>query len=253
MTLSRLPSDRRICSIEVAANRSTRTVAVGVLVLAGIVSGCTTNREVTRQSEIIGNQIGVIDSLRAMNRALSAEIGILQDSLQFVDDIETGKVYREMRALEDRIKYLEFLLHQRDEGVTVATLPADELFAPATADLSESGRRRLDGAIELFMERFDGHLLRIEGHADAAPLGPALTERYGGNWGLSAARAASVLSYLLENHALDEQRVSAVAFGDTRPVASNDSADGRRQNRRVRIVAVPPGDGAGHATTDVAR
>lgn len=241
----------RMGRIRQAPGLCTRGASAVLLLSAVLFSGCATNREIAFQSEVIGNQIGVIDSLRAANRVLVAEIQVLQDSLQFVDDIQTGQYYRDMRALEDRIRYLEFVLHQGEEGITVATLPADELFAPATAELSDAGKRHLDGTITAITERFSGHELRIEGHADPSPLGPSLLERYGSNWGLSAARAASVLNYLLSEHDLDEQRVSAVAFGDTRPIASNETAEGRRQNRRVRIVAVPTSSvGANAAAAD---
>lgn len=214
-------------------------LALGVVVALVLVAGCATSGELTTQQTIIRDQIQELDSLDALNRQLFAELGLLRDSLQFIDDIETGQYYRDMRALEERIRRLEFALYQQDRGITIAELPADRLFEPASANLKDTGKELLDSVAVLVIRDFPTHLLRIEGHADNSPLGPSLVELYGSNWGLSTARAASVIDYLVETHALEPSRMAAVGYGSTRPIASNDTQAGRRQNRRVRVAAVP--------------
>lgn len=204
--------------------------------------GCATSGELANQRMIIGDQIHEIDSLRALTRTLYDSVGELRDSLQFIDDIETGQYYRDMRTLEDRIRRLEFLLHQQEDGITVAEIPADALYEPASALLTDSGRALLDSVAATIMQSFADHAIRVEGHADPSPLGPSLIEKYGNNWGLSTARAASVVSYLLDHRNLDPVRMSAIGYGSTRPVASNETASGRRQNRRIRVSAIPPGE-----------
>jgi len=77
---------------------------------------------------------------------------------------------------------------------------------------------------------------RIEGHTDKVPI-----KRSGwkSNWELSTARALSVLHYLEKDEGISPERLSAIGYGEYRPVASNDSRDGRKQNRRVEIVILP--------------
>ena len=75
--------------------------------------------------------------------------------------------------------------------------------------------------------------VRIEGHTDNIPV--AFSDTFNSNWDLSAARAASVASYLTDRSVLASERVEVIGFADTVPLASNDSADGRSRNRRIEI------------------
>jgi len=73
----------------------------------------------------------------------------------------------------------------------------------------------------------------IAGHTDNVPLSGGL---FGSNLGLSMARAGSVAEYLLRTTAVDPKRLSTMGFGEFRPLASNDTAQGRRKNRRVEVI-----------------
>jgi len=72
----------------------------------------------------------------------------------------------------------------------------------------------------------------IEGHTDNVPI---RTARFESNWDLSAMRAASVANVLLTNDDLSPERILVQGFADTEPRASNDTPEGRAQNRRVEI------------------
>ena len=76
--------------------------------------------------------------------------------------------------------------------------------------------------------------LQVEGHTDSVPIS---TAQFPSNWELSAGRAASVV-HLLAAHGVDPAMMAAVGYGEHRPIADNDSAAGRRQNRRVLIVVL---------------
>jgi chemotaxis protein MotB len=84
--------------------------------------------------------------------------------------------------------------------------------------------------------------VRVEGHTDDAP---ANSKRFRDNWELSSSRAAAVVSYMQRAHEIDGQLLSAAGHGDTRPVATNDTAEGREANRRVEMVVEVGDDGMG--------
>ena len=73
----------------------------------------------------------------------------------------------------------------------------------------------------------------VEGHSDGTTIH---NSRFHDNWELSAARSVSMLRYLSAMYSIPQQRLSATAFADTRPLSDNVSASGRAQNRRVDIV-----------------
>ncbi|MGM0672777.1 MAG: flagellar motor protein MotB, partial [Pseudomonadota bacterium] len=77
--------------------------------------------------------------------------------------------------------------------------------------------------------------IHVEGHTDNVPI---QTTVYPSNWELSAGRAAAVVS-VFEEVGIDPENLVALGYGEHRPVASNDTADGRAENRRVSIVVLP--------------
>ena len=80
--------------------------------------------------------------------------------------------------------------------------------------------------------------LRVEGHTDNVPI---RTKRFPSNWELSAARAVNVVKYFIRVSKLDPQRLSAVGYGDSRPVVPNDTPFNRAKNRRVEILLLTEG------------
>jgi chemotaxis protein MotB len=79
----------------------------------------------------------------------------------------------------------------------------------------------------------------VEGHTDNVPIGPALQARFPSNWELSTARAAEVVKRLIQQAHMAPTRLRVAGRADTEPVASNDTEDGRRRNRRIEIILLP--------------
>jgi chemotaxis protein MotB len=180
------------------------------------------------------------DSLRSENARLRAQNRALRDSLQFRSDLATGQYYRERRTLRDRLNRLTYEVRLlRGGGTTVARLPADSLFA-APDSLSDAGVARLRRIARQLRTAYPNRTVRVEGHADSSPMGGQLKERFGSNWGLSCARARAVLQRLIALSDLEPGQFVAVGYGATQPRYSNDTAAGRRRNRRVRIAVLPP-------------
>jgi chemotaxis protein MotB len=78
--------------------------------------------------------------------------------------------------------------------------------------------------------------LRIEGHTDNIPIH---NDEFDSNWELSSARATRIARLVLELKAIAPGRLSAAGYAEFHPVASNDSAGGRAENRRVDLVVLP--------------
>ena len=79
------------------------------------------------------------------------------------------------------------------------------------------------------------YAMRVEGHTDNVPIE---TRRFPSNWELSVARAVNVVKYFAEVGNIDPNRLSAVGYGESRPVAANDTASNRVKNRRVEILLI---------------
>ena len=110
------------------------------------------------------------------------------------------------------------------------------LFDFGKAHINSNGFFLLDKMATL-LQKLPG-TVRVEGHTDNVPIH---TQRYPSNWDLSTARAVNVLKYLIDVGRINPHRLSAVGYGESRPMAGNDSAAGRAKNRRVEIVLVMEG------------
>ena len=99
-------------------------------------------------------------------------------------------------------------------------LGSDRLRPESTPTLEE---------IAAMLEEHGDLRLTIEGHTDA-------TGDDASNLNLSQRRAASVMAYLIEKHGIEADRLEAKGLGESQPAASNDTAEGRQQNRRVELV-----------------
>lgn len=108
----------------------------------------------------------------------------------------------------------------------------DVLFASGSADLAVAVLPVID-EIGRILAGFDNRV-RVEGHTDDRPIN---THVFPSNWELSAARAGTVVRRLRAQN-INPERLSVVGYGEFRPLAINDSVDGRRQNRRVTLVVL---------------
>lgn len=112
----------------------------------------------------------------------------------------------------------------------VLRLPDGMLFASGDDAISDADRRKLEALAPLIKARKLN--VRVEGHTDDVAIA---TGRFRSNWELSAARAMAVVRVLSQS-GVPKSRLSGAGYGEFRPVAKNDSSDGRKKNRRVDIV-----------------
>ena len=146
-------------------------------------------------------------------------------------------------AMEGAKRQLESLLAEEleegqvrmmvdERGLTISLAEAG-FFAPGSAVMQPGGLPVVDEiAAKVGELPYD---VRVEGHTDNVPI---QTPRFPSNWELSTARATHVLRYLISEAELPPGRLSAVGYGEYRPVASNETREGRSLNRRVDIVVL---------------
>ena len=134
-----------------------------------------------------------------------------------------------MQALESLVQDGKVRVTQSAHGITVE-INASVLFSPAQAQLAESSRETLRAVAEVV--RGHEHEMHVEGHTDNSPIN---TNQYPSNWELSTARASSVIRLFI-NNGVDARRLTALGYGENRPVALNNTSDSRARNRRVTIM-----------------
>jgi chemotaxis protein MotB len=132
----------------------------------------------------------------------------------------------------------------RDNRMAIE-LPGDVLFDSGRTDLKKDGKDILLQVAEVIRNEKDLNVrsFQVAGHTDSKPLGGG---RYKDNWGLSVMRAREVLTLLIApvdqkgaGGGLSADRWSAAGYGETDPVAANDSPENMRKNRRVELVVLP--------------
>ena len=115
-------------------------------------------------------------------------------------------------------------------------LPAEVLFSSGSVQLTADGKQIIK---ELAQEVGQvPYQIAVLGHTDNVPVGARLAQRFPTNWELSGARATSVVREL-EVDGIPGHQLVGLAVGSTRPVASNDTPEGRKENRRIEVRMRP--------------
>lgn len=186
-----------------------------------------------------------LEAERARLAAENAELVRLRD--------EAAALSATAREAEERAAALE---RERDEvrrelqrfidlgGIGVDVTPDGVRISLRDAILFDSGKDELKpGAAELLAKvaqvvgQSRAREIRIAGHTDNVPI--RANPKFPSNWELSTSRALAVVHRLVDEHRLPARRLVALGFGENRPVAGNETAEGRARNRRVEIFLVP--------------
>lgn len=159
-----------------------------------------------------------------------------------------GQLAEQKSALEKRSAEYQALASSLDREIKAGQIQLSELkgrltvrmaekvlFASGSAAIGKEGKEAL-GKIAAAFKDVKGRIIRVEGHTDDVPI---RTERFPSNWELSSARAIAVVR-LLQDKGVDPGLLGAAGYAQYQPVAPNDSAGGRAQNRRIEISLAPP-------------
>jgi len=167
------------------------------LCAAFLVAGCVSEQKYEKE-------VGLEQTYQRLSQQLSAEVKADQAQIQ---------------QLQNQLK---------------VTLVDQILFPEGGWQLGRKGEETL-AKIAPTLSTLKGQQIVVEGFTDNVPIGPELRQRFPSNWELSSARASEVVRYLVSK-GVPPNIMSAQGFGDSRPVASNDTPQGRAKNRRVEIV-----------------
>lgn len=223
------------------ARRDQRKLAWMGLALACsyAVTGCYTENAYTGERQVsdtakgagIGAAVGVVVGLltggdaaaHRKNALIAAGIGALAGGAvgNYMD--------RQQAELRTQLRGTGVSVSRIGDNITL-NMPGTITFQTNSSDLNANFFRVLDG-VDIVLKKYEKTVVEVAGHTDNVG-----SHEY--NQALSERRANTVAQYL-EAHGLRSDRVITVGAGETRPVATNDTADGRQANRRVELTLTP--------------
>ncbi len=173
-------------------------------------------------SVFAGSKLGIqspedLSSELAINKLLNkGNLGVLETQIQKIAvQLDVGK------QLSTDMQARGLIIHISESA----------FFDPGQSELKTGAKMLLD-LLSVQLLKLPNHL-RVEGHTDNIPIN---TPEYPSNWELSTARAMSCLRYLVDKIGISPRKISASGYGQYRPLAANDTPEGRAKNRRVDIV-----------------
>lgn len=206
---------------------------VSVLVLTALVSGCTTVNPYTGQTQTAKSTWGT---------AIGATAGALLGSTKSSEAALLGGLagaavgggvgyYLDVQAAELRSELVSTGVQviESDDNIRLV-MPGNITFKTDSADINSSFYPVLNSVARV-LKKYDNSTVLVSGHTDS-------TGSADYNLNLSRNRAQSVASYL-QGQGIKASRFEVLGLGSSNPIASNETASGREQNRRVEIKIIP--------------
>lgn len=225
---------------------------VASLAVGSALAGCCDEQE-----RLVAELTGLNKAAHAENDALRkqiADLGSLQGELdtlkaqlhsserQLDQNKAAADLAREQQeTLKGLMDGLKKMIESGDlevrirRGRMVIALPSEVLFASGEAELSEKGQETLASVVQAF-KGIKERDFQVAGHTDNVPLGK--DNPHASNWHLSAARAVAVVQLMVKK-GMSPKRLSAAGYAHYQPAASNKTAKGKAQNRRIEITLMP--------------
>jgi outer membrane protein OmpA-like peptidoglycan-associated protein len=216
------------------AARIQSLVAGAMLVI--LVSGCTTVNPYTREEQTskaakgagIGAAAGAVIGLltkgdKLQNALIGAGVGaIAGGGVGYYMDVQEAKLRQKLEGTGVSVTRI-------GDNITL-NMPSSITFASNSSDLNAQFYNALDG-VSMVLKEYEKTVIEVAGHTDSSG-----SDQY--NQSLSQRRAQSVASYL-SSHGVQGTRLMTVGAGESHPVASNDTEQGKAANRRVEMTIVP--------------
>lgn len=215
------------------------TKAVAIAALASLAVACSTINPYTGEQQTSkaakgaaigaagGAVVGLLTKGDALDNALigAAIGGIAGGSVGYYMDVQEAKLRERMAGTGVTVTRTG-----KNKNDITLNMPGNITFATASSDLNPDFFKVLDG-VAMVLKEYDKTVIEIAGHTDSRG-----SDEY--NQALSERRAGAVAAYLVSRQ-IPQQRFITVGGGERYPVASNDTAEGQAQNRRVEITITP--------------
>jgi chemotaxis protein MotB len=177
--------------------------------------------------------LGVLDGGKTLDSGALIEGGeVYNEVSRFKEDELFEEIVEKLEdslGKENFAEIASFVINER--GLTIRFLDS-VLFDTGQANLKPEAKEILDKLADI-LSQYPSNPIRVEGHTDNVPIH---NSRFPSNWELSTARATTVIRHLIDRYNFSPDKLSAAGYGEYKPVASNDTVEGRRLNRRVDIV-----------------
>jgi|GEM_PF-330818 len=197
------------------------TLLLGLFIILYAISKIDVNKYqkmITAMGDVFGNKGKVIDIKTNISPGMPDPEGYLKS---------------ELNALIEKYHYNNSIrLEENTRGVTIHILD-DVLFPSGSAELAANSKIVLHRLAELL--KLLPNDIRVEGHTDDVPIN---TSSFPSNWHLSVVRALNTAYDLIKTEGLKPDKVSIVGYSEYKPIADNDTSEGRALNRRVDIVII---------------
>ncbi len=237
-------------------NRTGLHVASAVLAAAVMAGGCVStgtyekleadkNKEIDALQKQSGGLQEQVKSLQSQKTSLEKQQADLRGQITALEQQKTQLLAASqqnksqydalVRNLTEEVKKGELQVRQYKDMLTVDV--AEQMFFDSgRANLKDSGKAVLKKVGEA-LKGYEDKIIRVVGHTDNVPINKSLQKVFPSNWELSVARATTVVRYLQEV-GIPPERMVASGRAEYQPIAENDSAEGRKKNRRIEITLI---------------
>jgi len=172
---------------------------------------------------------------------------IIQRAQMRIADVSKEKEGEVQRLQQTYDELVAGMKSEIEDGKIKITQMADRLsvrlvdrilFPSGEAGITAEGVKVLQ-RVGNVLKTTQNKIIRVEGHTDNVPISSRLEKEFPTNWELSMARASNVVRFLQEKVGIEPTRLQAVGLSEYQPVAPNETASGRSQNRRIEIALLP--------------
>ncbi len=199
-------------------------------------SGDGSSQSEERSGVVSQQLINVSAKVTQIQSEITRDINVVATNNSFIESNvnRTGELLNKLQVVRENLKTeidnQSLEVEMRDNAILIR-VDSDDSFASGSAELRPNFIVLLSEIAQSIAGLTDS--ISIEGHTDSMPI--AFRERFQSNWDLSAARASSVASVLATEQGLEDIEYQVLGFADTVPLTSNQTSEGRSQNRRIEI------------------
>lgn len=147
---------------------------------------------------------------------------------------EFDQLYEQIQGYIQENDLGNTIVAEKIEDLIIVRVLDGVIFESGSADIKSEDNAVLDSIGGMFFSsKSIINQVQVEGHTDNVPIHNANFED---NWDLSTKRATNVVRYIHDKHGIEWEKFSAAGYGEYRPIAENETAGGRQQNRRVNFI-----------------